>query len=375
MRWFGDRPFVVALREALPWSFIGLLAALFVFLPLTPAPGPLIGPGLGFRVSGALLPAFAIMGMTLVPLLTWRYARHAKLPVLPLVAGGVIAFVFSFPPVGAHALRTLHDFGESALFLALVIAGVVALAVAGATRAKLPMAPWIGAAAAIVLALALREAHVSAAVLVTALLAPLAHLGDTYIALLAIVVVETLLWSIGMHGPALLAAIVTPVYLTLQMQNSSAYAAHQPLPHIVVVSLFLFVFPGGAGATLPLAALLAISRVAHLRTIGRVTILPALFNMNEPLLFGVPVVFNPFLIPPFIIVPVILATTTYAAVALGLVGRPIFYVPSSIPTLVSTFVATLDWRAVVLAGVNITLAFFIYLPFVRAYERHLEHTP
>ncbi len=140
------------------------------------------------------------------------------------------------------------------------------------------------------------------------------------------------------------------------------------------MSLFLFVFPGGAGATLPLAGLLAISRVPRLRTIGRVTILPAFFNTNEPLLFGVPVVFNPFLIPPFVIVPVLLATVTYAAVALNLVGRPIYYVPSSIPTLLSTFLATLDWRAVILAIANIAIATLVYLPFVRAYERHLEQT-
>jgi len=200
----------------------------------------------------------------------------------------------------------------------------------------------------------------------------LGELGDTYVALIIIVCVQTLFWTIGLHGPALLAAVVTPVYLTLQAQNTLAFAHHAALPHIVVVSLFLFIFPGGAGSTLPLAALLAFSRVPRLRTVGRATILPAIFNANEPLLFAAPVVLNPFLVPPFIAAPIVLATTTYLAVDWGWVGRAIYYVPSSIPTLISTYIATLDLRAAGLVALNVALATVIYLPFVRAYEHHLH---
>jgi PTS system cellobiose-specific IIC component len=73
-----------------------------------------------------------------------------------------------------------------------------------------------------------------------------------------------------------------------------------------------------------------------------------------------------------LLVPLVLASTTYAAVAFGWVSRAAFYVPSSVPTLVSTYLATVDLRAVALAAVNIALATAIYFPFVRAYERHLE---
>jgi PTS system cellobiose-specific IIC component len=168
----------------------------------------------------------------------------------------------------------------------------------------------------------------------------------------------------------LLAAVVTPIYITLQSQNGDAFAHHLPLPHIVVVSLFLFVFPGGAGATLPLAAWLAISRVPRLRTIGRAVVVPSFFNINEPLLFGLPIVFNGFLAVPFVLAPLVLATMTYLAVSFGWVMRPVAYIPSAIPTFVSTYLATFDPRAVVLALANVAIAALIYLPFVRAYERH-----
>jgi PTS system cellobiose-specific IIC component len=157
----------------------------------------------------------------------------------------------------------------------------------------------------------------------------------------------------------------------MQMQNTHAFIVHAPLPYIVVVSLFLFVFPGGAGATLPLAALLALSRVPRLRNVGRATFLPSLFNLNEPLLFAAPVVFNPHLVLPFVGAPLVLSTVTYLVIATGLVARPAFYIPSSVPTLISTYVATQDFRAIALAAFNIALATLIWYPFVRAYERHL----
>jgi PTS system cellobiose-specific IIC component len=262
--------------------------------------------------------------------------------------------------------------GESGLFLAII----VALAVVGACSVlrRCIAEPLVADAAAagvvVCVAAALYGAHISLGNELLHALKPLGELGDTYVALMVITAVETLLWTFGIHGPATLAAIVTPVYFALQMQNTDAFSRHQPLPHIVVVSLFLFIFPGGAGATLPLAALLAISKVERLRKIGRLTIVPAVFNINEPLMFGLPLVLNPFLAIPFTIAPLVLATVTYVAMAHGIVARPAWYFPSSMPTFVSTYLATFDVRAIALVAVNIAIATIIYLPFVRAYERH-----
>ena len=362
----AELPFLAATREALPWSFAGLLVAFLVIVPFVHVPGPLIGPSLGLRVSAGLLPAFGIMGLVLAPTLGWFYARRAQLDPIATIAGSTVGYLLALPAYSGSLLTYLRSVGPSGLFIAMAACGLVAIG------ARVTRNAWAGAGITVALALALRALHVSVAAAFTALIQPLGQLGDTYVALIVIVVVQTLLWTIGMHGPALLAAVVTPVYLTLQAQNTLAFAHHTALPHIVVVSLFLFIFPGGAGSTLPLAALLALSRVPRLRTVGRATIVPAIFNANEPLLFAVPVVLNPFLVPPFIVAPIVLATTTYLAVDWGWVGRAIYYVPSSIPTLISTYIATLDLRAAALVAVNVALATAIYLPFVRAYERHLH---
>jgi cellobiose-specific phosphotransferase system component IIC len=366
LRELSDQPFIAATRDALPQSFVALLVAFLCFLPFVPVEGALFGPKLGLRVASALLPAFGIMGLALAPALGAAYAKRVHRSVPLAMVACLLAYAIALPPPSGELFAYLRLVGPSGLFLALAIGGLYAFIETFSKR------NWVAALAVVGAAIAMRAMHISLTVYIEAALHPLATLGDTYFALVAIVLIETLLWAIGIHGPALLAAIVTPVYLGLQIENSSAFAAHTPLPHIVVVSLFLFVFPGGAGASLPLAALLAISRIPKLRTIGRVTVIPGFFNINEPLLFGAPIVFNPYLIPPFVIAPLVLATTTYYATLWNWVARPAFYVPSSIPTFISTYIATLDWRAVLLAAFNIAIAAIIYFPFVRAYERHLE---
>jgi len=361
---FFERPVFVAIREALPRAFVGLLAGLVLFIWFVPVPAgaPLLQQ-LAARWSGSLLPALSLMGAALVVLLALRLAALMELSPVAYVATCVAAFALALPqPYAGPWIAYLRIAGGTGLFLAIVIC----LALAAAFK-------YLRAPVAIALALAafggMWVAHAPLADLLYASLKPLGDLGDTYVALMVVVVVQSVLWLVGIHGPAVLAAIVTPVYITLQSQNGDAFAHHLPVPHIVVVSLFLFVFPGGAGSTLPLALLLAVSRVPRLRTIGRAIVVPSFFNLNEPLLYGLPVAYNGFLAVPFVLAPAVLATVTYFAVAWGWVARPIAYVPSSIPTLLSTYLATsFDPRAVLLVLANVAIAGAIYLPFVRKYE-------
>jgi PTS system cellobiose-specific IIC component len=324
------------------------------------------------RLVAAELPAFAIMGAALAVILPYRLARHLRLSAVALVAATLAAFALSLPrPFDfAAPLVYLKAAGGVGLFLAMLLA----LAVAGASYAMRRFgraAESAGAAAVVaVLACAVFLFHYAPANGLMLLLHPLARLGDSYGALMVVVGLQTLLWAIGIHGPATLAAVITPLYLTLQAQNSEAFVRHAPLPHIVVSSFFLFTSPGGAGATLPVAFLLLFSRTARLRVLGRAAIAPSLININEPLLFGLPIVANPFLAVPFICVPLITATIAYFATAENLVARAYTYIPGALPSPVSAYLATLDWRAVVLVLLNVALATVLYFPFVRAYDRH-----
>jgi len=382
MQRFGELPAMQAIREALPWSLIGLAAGIALFFLASFHDAPALP--FAKRYAAALLPGFGLMSVTLAAILPFKLAVRLRLSPAPLVATTMAAFFLSPPTARIVDFSTyLRAIGASGLFLAIVIAMFAAglclllqrtLRPFDKLRAGLAQGDTVAVAIAGLFVIGAAwfafTHHLSLSDAVLALLRPLAFLGDTYLALILITCVETLLWTGGVHGPALLAGIITPVYLVLQQQNTAAYYDHAPLPHIVVTSLFLFVFPGGAGATLPLVVMLLFSRVERLRKVARYTLLPSIFNINEPLLFGLPLVLNPFLAVPFVLAPAVLATITFAAVKWGLVRAPAFYYPSSIPSLLSTYLATLDWRAVILVTVNIAIAGAIYFPFVRAYERH-----
>lgn len=373
MHRLGELAFVAAVREALPWSFAGLAAGFVAVFIDRAISGADAGVAFPLRLTAAFLPGFGIMAATLAVLLALRLAERCRADRAAVLFGSILSFYLVLPrPFSSDAVMYLRTLGASGLFLAILACGITGAAVAIARRfCDTVPAQWVAAALSAALFGVALALHVSIAGLIAAGMQPLAHLGDSYVALMVIVIVETLLWTAGVHGPAVLAAVVTPVYLSMQIANTHALGAHAPLPYIVVVSLFLFVFPGGAGATFSLAALLAMSRVPRLRKIGRVTLLPAFFNINDPLLFGTPVVFNPFFVIPFVGAPMVLATITYAAVATGLVSRAAFYVPSFVPSIVATYLATGDVRAIALTAFNIALALAIYYPFVRAYERHL----
>jgi PTS system cellobiose-specific IIC component len=288
-------------------------------------------------------------------------------------------FLLSMPhPHDAKISDYALALGASGLFLAIVVALLTAGALSLARRKLGERRMWVGAVGVAGIALAAFELHLSLARALGQAIEPLGNLGDTYTALLVITLLQAALWLVGIHGPALLAAVVTPIYLKLQFANTAAYSHGAPLPHIVVVSTFLFVFPGGAGATLSLALLLLRSKSPRLKKIAYASIGPSLINTNEPLILGLPLVFNAYLAIPFLLAPGVLATTTYVALKIGLVRAPAFYVPSSIPTLISVVLATFDWRALLLAVANIGLATAIYAPFVRIFERAelaKEHRP
>ena len=158
--------------------------------------------------------------------------------------------------------------------------------------------------------------------------------------------------------------------------NGQALLHHQAPPHIVTITLFLFFFPGGSGATFSLNVLMLFSKIPRVRKLGFASILPSVINVNEPLIFGLPLVMNPSLTIPFIGVPLVLATITYLAMYFGLVAKTVVFLPGAIPAPIAAWLTTNgDWRAVALVFVNIALALVLYLPFYRTFEDTLRAAP
>ncbi|MDR0821673.1 MAG: PTS transporter subunit EIIC [Oscillospiraceae bacterium] len=179
-----------------------------------------------------------------------------------------------------------------------------------------------------------------------------------------------LFWVFGVHGGNALGNIAFTLWYTERNENIAA--VEQGLqPENIFTSDFVnsFIFVGGCGATLCLViAILMFSRKSVSGSIAKASIPLAIFNINETVIFGLPIVFNPFYIIPFICVPLVFVLTTYAAMALGLVPLPIHAVGWTMPPFVSGVMATDSWSAVVLQAINIVIGVLIYMPFVRFSE-------
>lgn len=202
------------------------------------------------------------------------------------------------------------------------------------------------------------------------LAAPLLSLGGSLPAFLLAIFFAQLLWSVGIHGAALVSGVMSPVYLTLAQQNAAAKAAGLPIPNIICQQLWdVYGNIGGSGATFALAImLLTIARSKQLKAIGKSAIGPAFFAINEPILFGMPIVMNPVLMIPFIFAPLISITIAYFAMDAGLVDKLFVMAPWTTPPIINAFLDTGDIRAAVLQIFCFFITGAVYYPFFKMWD-------
>ncbi|KUK34462.1 MAG: Phosphotransferase system cellobiose-specific component IIC [Caldanaerobacter subterraneus] len=110
------------------------------------------------------------------------------------------------------------------------------------------------------------------------------------------------------------------------------------------------------------------TKSAQLKAVGKAAIWPGIFNINEPITFGMPIVMNPVMIIPFILAPIAAGLITYFAMALNLVARPYALIPWTTPVLISGFLTTGDWKAIILQIINFLVAGAIYYPFLKLWD-------
>lgn len=202
------------------------------------------------------------------------------------------------------------------------------------------------------------------------LAAPLLSLGGSLPAFLLAIFFAQLLWSVGIHGAALVGGVMSPVYLTLAQQNAAAKAAGLPVPNIICQQLWdVYGNIGGSGATFALAImLLTIARSKQLKALGKSAIGPAFFAINEPILFGMPIVMNPVLMIPFIFAPLISITIAYFAMDAGLVDKLFAMAPWTTPPIINAFLDTGDMRSAVLQIFCFFVTGAVYYPFFKMWD-------
>lgn len=207
---------------------------------------------------------------------------------------------------------------------------------------------------------------------------PLGLLGNNVIGLLILIFLNSSFWFVGLHGGNVVNAVMKPLWLANLDANKVAYQTGETLPNIFT-SVFMdnFVFIGGGGATIGLV--LALGYLEHkkkaskqLKTLAPITVIPGLFNINEPAMFGVPIVLNILLLVPFILAPMFNLLVAWGAMASGLV--PLTYTDPgwTMPPVISGLLATGSISGSLLQIVLIVLDVLLYLPFVIAIEKRFK---
>mgnify|MGYP001942012401 CR=1 FL=1 len=208
---------------------------------------------------------------------------------------------------------------------------------------------------------------------IMAIFAPIISASDSLPAVLIAVLLCHLLWFAGIHGAVIVGGILQAFWLTNLGINQQALNAGEPVLQIFIEPFWqFFITIGGSGATMGLVLLYLRSRAVHLRSIGKLGLIPGMFNINEPIIFGSPIVMNPLLFIPFITAPMVNAIIAWTATRTDLVNHVVSLAPWTTPGPIGAAWSTgWDFRAIILVLVLIGVSTLIYYPFFKMYERQL----
>lgn len=198
--------------------------------------------------------------------------------------------------------------------------------------------------------------------------------GNSLLGGLLTVFLITFFWVLGIHGPAIMGPVIRPIWDMAIAENMTAFTNGVPasnLPNIFTEQfLQWFIWIGGAGTTLALVVLFLTSKSKYLKSLGKLSFLPGLFNINEPIIFGAPIVMNPVLAIPFILAPLVITTLSYFLTVTGIVPLMMARLPFTMPGPIAAVMST-DWSimAGILVVINFVIALVIYYPFFKMFEK------
>lgn len=205
----------------------------------------------------------------------------------------------------------------------------------------------------------------------TMIFSPLVFALNTLPGIMVYVFFMTLLWTVGIHGWSVMGAIGMPIFLQYLSVNTAAFANHQAIPYITGYGFIeMFVNVGGTCATFGLVLNMIKSKSSVFKSLGKLSLMPAVFEINEPVVFGLPVVLNPLMMIPAILTPLFLTVGTYLLMYFNIISRPVVALTWSVPPIIGPYLVTGgDWRAAIWSAITIIIEFAVYFPFFKAAEK------
>lgn len=202
------------------------------------------------------------------------------------------------------------------------------------------------------------------------ILSPIVAGVQNPVVMIMVMMLAMFLWTLGIHGMSLITPVILPIYMQAVLENA---ALAQSGAATLVTAVLLFTAPGigGAGGTLGLCILGLRSKSKQIRTISRISLVPGFCQINEPVVFGMPIMYNPILIVPFLLTSLSMLLLMWAALCFGFISPQINVVLAMLPLGVGPFLSTGDPRNFIFCWLMIPLQVVIYYPFFKVYERQL----
>lgn len=204
---------------------------------------------------------------------------------------------------------------------------------------------------------------------------PLLYLGNSIFSQLIAEMMISLFWFFGIHGDSIVTSVMGPIWQTLSAQNLAQTQEGLAATNIITQQFRdVYLIAGGTGFTgALLISIFMVAKSTRLKQLSKLAAPAAIFNINEPIIFGLPIVLNPLMLIPFLLTPIVLCTVTYVVIALGWVPPTSgVSIPWTTPIFVSGFLTT-GISGVILQAVNLVIATAIYLPFVKVLDKQYLH--
>ncbi|SEN93478.1 PTS system, cellobiose-specific IIC component [Amphibacillus marinus] len=376
----------------MPFLIIGSFLLIFGNLPIEGYPEfmqSIFGAGwdsifnIPFEATMNIMTLFVIMGTAK------SLAKHYKINELNASIAAVVAFIILTPFIfaGEESGIPTGAFGATGLFLGLIsaIVSVEILRFIEGKNITIKMPPSVPANISssftslipsffVILVFTIIRLLFEGSGFGTAqnfiyqiLQAPLTNVGSSLPAMIIINLFASLLWAFGIHGTVIIGAIMDPIWLSLTAENATAFAAGANIPNIINTEFQSnFVQLGGAGCTLGLViCMVFVAKSKQYKTLGKLSIAPSIFNINEPVIFGTPIILNPLMLIPFVVSTLVALIITYFTMATGLVPLTNgVNLPWTTPPIISGFLLS-GWRGATLQVITTLITTAIWYPFFR----------
>lgn len=338
-----------------------------------------------------------LLGFFMTFSLSYSYAKKLNVPELQAGFTSLVLYILvTSPVVQATAgdvtfdALNLGNMGSGGIFVAIIVGmssvritklimdknwvirmpDVVPEGILNSFNSIIPTAIniiiWYGLSVAI---MSVTQGQLTLASLITTVIAiPLRYMLSP-VGMLVIIALNQISWFFGIHGGSVVFTAIMVPYFTAFATNSELAQAGLPLLANPVFLYTAIAMVGGTGNTLALAIMGLKSKSEQISAISKASFIPGLFNINEPVIFGFPILYNPILLIPFILVPIVSGILMYLGFIFNLLTPPSVLIMTALPVGLINYLASLDWRVFIFAALVFVLSYIIYYPFFKVYEK------